>query len=383
MLLVLTKNKIRAVLTSIVLFMLLANMALDPYNKNLVFRTIQQLAKGICLVIYIPYIIHYGNKYVVNVVFRSTLFFLGLIFTYSLFSPYVQNLFPNSYVLLSFLFFYIQAKKDAINSKHLLYFTIGLIIVAINGILIYWGKDYLSDMDKLSDAGGNNYGYMATSALFLLFLYPRKRIYLVIFILGFVFTLFAKKRGASIGAIMALLYYLKFYFQKLNFKRILVYFLIITFFFIPFLWHYHELFFGRFLDSSSGRVDLYMVFIESWFNSSILNFLFGHGYYATMDIVINGASRYAHSDFVEVLYDFGLMGMILYLYMFFSFWYIYYKYYRKNKMDKNSDMYQGFFVLLIYLFIKALISGVYLDVDCAVLMIALGVYSSSKKIPIK
>lgn len=74
--------------------------------------------------------------------------------------------------------------------------------------------------------------------------------------------------------------------------------------------------FERFLniaaDGGSGRVDIYHSVIESFKNSSFTNKLLGHGYNGVFYYGVTFTS--AHNDFLEVLYDNGVIGLILYLF---------------------------------------------------------------------
>ncbi len=64
-------------------------------------------------------------------------------------------------------------------------------------------------------------------------------------------------------------------------------------------------------DDGSGRTIVWSVVINLILNSDFMPFLFGHGYNAvSMDASV-GLS--AHNDFLEVIYDYGLIGLTLYV----------------------------------------------------------------------
>lgn len=62
-------------------------------------------------------------------------------------------------------------------------------------------------------------------------------------------------------------------------------------------------------DGGSGRSEIYTVLLERFFKRSMGEIMFGGGYYGVINII--GGS--AHNDFLEVAYDFGLIGLLAYL----------------------------------------------------------------------
>ena len=65
------------------------------------------------------------------------------------------------------------------------------------------------------------------------------------------------------------------------------------------------------VDGGSGRFDIYHAVIEAFNNSGIINKVLGHGYNGVFNYGVTFTS--AHNDFLEVLYDNGLIGLTLYL----------------------------------------------------------------------
>lgn len=70
-------------------------------------------------------------------------------------------------------------------------------------------------------------------------------------------------------------------------------------------------------DGGSGRVVTYELVWETIKNSDLIKLLFGHGYNAVFIDRISVSS--AHNDFLEVLYDYGAIGFILYVSLLFTF----------------------------------------------------------------
>ena len=65
----------------------------------------------------------------------------------------------------------------------------------------------------------------------------------------------------------------------------------------------------------SGRDIIYSNIWNSWLNSNSFHFLFGYGFAAS--IKITGGS-FAHNDWLEILSNFGLLGVIIFAVLFYQ-----------------------------------------------------------------
>ena len=70
-------------------------------------------------------------------------------------------------------------------------------------------------------------------------------------------------------------------------------------------------------DGGSGRTTTYALVWEAFKNSTIIKQLIGHGYNAVFLDRVSISS--AHNDFLEVLYDYGIIGLILYASLLITF----------------------------------------------------------------
>lgn len=70
-------------------------------------------------------------------------------------------------------------------------------------------------------------------------------------------------------------------------------------------------------DYSSGRIDIIKDVLSKYWNSDASEMMFGHGLGSVADYTREGVS--AHNDFVEILFDFGILGLISLLLFFISF----------------------------------------------------------------
>ena len=80
-------------------------------------------------------------------------------------------------------------------------------------------------------------------------------------------------------------------------------------------------------DGGSGRTVIYKAVLESYSNSNILEMMFGHGYLGVNRVIGRTA---AHNDFLEYLYDFGIVGLLFYTYLHIFFIRRILQLYRKN-----------------------------------------------------
>ena len=66
----------------------------------------------------------------------------------------------------------------------------------------------------------------------------------------------------------------------------------------------------------SGRDIIYSNIWNSWLDSNFFHFLFGYGFAAS--IKISGIGLFAHNDWLEILSNFGLLGVIIFAVLFYQ-----------------------------------------------------------------
>lgn len=68
---------------------------------------------------------------------------------------------------------------------------------------------------------------------------------------------------------------------------------------------------------SSGRDEIYANIFNAWYNNnSVIHFLFGFGFAGST--ALSGVGLLAHNDWLELLSNFGLLGVSIYLYFFYA-----------------------------------------------------------------
>ena len=114
---------------------------------------------------------------------------------------------------------------------------------------------------------------------------------------------------------------------------------------------------------SSGRDDLYTVAWNAFINSNILNQIFGHGIDQSMTFVGN----YAHSDWFELLIDLGIIGVLLYLLIFYRLIVIYFKF---SERLRASERYIFVSILLCW-FTRSIFSMGFTSIEASFFMMGL------------
>ena len=251
---------------------------------------------------------------------------IGFIFNPDLSEGRARDMFKNILGgMLPFYPFYYFAKKDILNSTHLIRFF--LIIMPV--IILQFFKiesTILIEMDTDNTNVVNNMAYSFVSLIPYVFLVKRKKLLsggLMIIIILFIIQ--GAKRGAIIVGSIGLLMY--FYYLMITIEKrqlILGSMAVIIIFLGLSVFAYKTLISNEFLigrmtsvleGDLSGRNIIYKTIFSKWYNcNNIFNLVFGFGFAASVKI----AGDYAHNDWLELLSNFGVLGICAYLFLFYA-----------------------------------------------------------------
>lgn len=206
------------------------------------------------------------------------------------------------------------------------FFIKAMIFIFIFIIFIYFKYYYFNNMALEI----NTIYYVL---LFLPFCASIKKLYIKIFLISLIFfaTFISTKRTAFLACIafIAILYIANLHKTNQYIKKsvLLIISIIII---IIFICNYNNLaeltgkdiFFRLNLnemvaDKGSGRLDIYKAVWTAQINSSFIHWILGSGYNGVInDKIITTNSQFvsAHNDFLEVLYDYGIFGLCLYIF---------------------------------------------------------------------
>ena len=190
------------------------------------------------------------------------------------------------------------------------------------------------------------------------------------------FIVAAVKRGNIVASVIPI-GLLMLYQYKQSKKNLLTMFLLIVFVTVGTLllreYILDNSYFLRRLDDTmagetSNRNRIYRDCFLLWWNSDIIQILFGHGYRSTVQLLHTAA----HSDWLQLLADNGLLGAVLYMVIFISLY----------KNIRKAISWQDRLVLWSALFIwfaKSIYSMAYVENYLFMLMISIGLVIGKQK----
>jgi hypothetical protein len=333
---------------------------IDQYSP---YRIITKFTQFLCIIggsiAFYRFVI---KKYNYRISFNKWfLIFFILLFIYAVFSKRFFDLYPPVlYTLLPFFVFYNSAKNNEIPEFSIKAFTILIFIPGL--ILLYQSFFERSELYGDFFERADNVGYTLLGIVLLFSILKPSKVHLVLITLAFFATLLSLKRGAMIsGSIIYFFYILNYRNQvlmKYNFFNLFVFFGIFFGSFFSLLL-FSDVFLYRFFKDTggSGRDQFYSLILKGWNESTLYRQLIGNGFFSTLDHLGNtyGAAIYAHSDWLEILYDFGLIGIIIFSCIFLSLFLV-----RKKVKKYCPHLFYPFLALLVVLFLKSLISGTYM-----------------------
>ena len=313
--------------------------------------------------------------------FEKALFiFASLNFVYFLFSYFWQN--PNTSqigsslcTLLSFSLFYYLGKSGALTEKFL---NTIIIILTISAFFAYRQAEalLLVSMDRTENITNNastNYLYL----LILLFVIRKQWIRIIVMITSTFLLLHSAKRGNILASVPMILLLMPTFWksgQSLFRRIVIVIVLAISAYYLYQFYNNYEYLQHRIEQtkegSSSHRDEIYYSSWRLWIDADSYHRLF-LGYGADGTIHNNIDNYRAHNDWLEVLVDYGLLGVLLYLYVFLTFLRLVWKNRRKKVI---SHMLLACFLTW---FLKTLYSMGYTDERLILLMFALGIALSN------
>lgn len=111
--------------------------------------------------------------------------------------------------------------------------------------------------------------------------------------------------------------------SSINYKNLFKYLILILILFFIVNYLSGNVIISRFSSSFSskgnGRFSIWLNALKVFNNSSILEKFLGHGFDSVINIKISGSygGHAAHNDFIEVLFDYGIIGLLGYLFIVF------------------------------------------------------------------
>ena len=262
--------------------------------------------------------------------------------------------------LLPIFPFYVFSKKGYVKESS---FSFWIVVFALATLLafILTSRQMIFASTSGRTEFTNNQGLVFISIVPLLFLVKNHKMYqYVLLMILTVLSLLSMKRSAMVLSLALVIWFLGFSLkQSSNWRRIVaissaIIFLILGAVFIDRLYNTSSYFRGRveatLEGNSSGRDEIANDLLR-YFNheATFSQQIFGSGADATLDITYN----YAHNDWLEILINQGIIGVLVYLY----YWLLFFKQWRR--FNRGSPLHAAFGALIIILLFETLFSMSY------------------------
>ena len=221
---------------------------------------------------------------------------------------------------LLFYPFYYYARAKIIKSAY--FFTLLCLLLPLTILQFYLNKNAVLTSSN-SENIVNNIAYLFVALIPFVFFIKKKVLSVAIMMTLMFFIIQGAKRGAVIAGSIGLCLYV--YFQLKNVKKakkIQGYLVAALVVIILIIFAYHTFSNNQFLihrmdlmeeGNTSNRDIIWRQIFNSWYNSNFYHFLIGFGFAGSL--LLTGGN-YAHNDWLELLANFGLIGVLLYLLLF-------------------------------------------------------------------
>lgn len=252
---------------------------------------------------------------------------IGFTFTGSLSNTFHFGMFKGILISsLPFYPFYYFAKKGTLTSRHLI--VLFLIMLPVSILQFYYNKEQVL-FNRISNNQDvvNNAAYMFVNLIPFLFLFKRRKIVSVVGMLILIFFIIqGAKRGAMLVGSFGLVLFLFYQLRTIDKKHRLKGYAITLLGIIVMIYYTY----GSFLENEflikrmellseggvSGRDIIYANIFNNWYNSdNLFNFLFGYGFAGSQKLAYGS---FAHNDWLELLSNFGILGVSIYMILFYS-----------------------------------------------------------------
>ena len=350
-------TKLRTMTLSAILVILFSTNMIAVFAKSIPYRNeLKMLITGVGLLFLFSVL--FGNRIKTNnilismslmmiVILISTGYFYFISYTGVMTRQYATlQLFESVMWIAVFSWAYSIGCKDSGAINHSKYISLAIILFFIL---------FISVRQFARQSGAYEYVSMAYYALCLVpFALLLKNSFLKwsLVVIAFLTTLLSSKRTGFIALVVGMIvyYYVKIRHDKSSRKkRILFVGLIIAAICGYILMQYYISVYDLGIldklvsiqeDEGSGRKDIWILTIDMIRNSDFPRLLLGHGFNS---VYLNSPVHLsAHNDFLEVIYDYGLIGTFIYIIVFAKI----FSYYKKVKAN-SSDLAAAYAVSLV------------------------------------
>ncbi len=266
---------------------------------------------------------------------------------------------------------YLTIKKK-LDINILRVFFVVFLIISI--VLFFTRREYISELYG-SSIIVNNTGYIILSLFALSFIFGKK-LRILYLIVAIIMAGMSAKRGAALQSVMFSVIVFLLSVRGENNKQKISW-TILAIISVTIMVHYFSDSFDAIINrldrdgtQSAARENIFSSIFTSFFDGNPFFMLFGYGSLST----VRFAGNYAHNDFVEILSNFGFLG----LYLLLTFYYSLYRHYRICRKQQNI-LSNILLVSILLCFYKSILSmNLYSDIGCIVMLSAAFAMTYSK-----
>lgn len=282
---------------------------------------------------------------------------------------------------LPFFACYYLAKKGYLNEKHLMLFF--FLMLPLTVLAFYFSRNELiSESIATEDNVVSNVAYSFVSLIPFVFFFGKRKVLAIISLMALVFLIIqGAKRGALVTASVGVLVFGLYQFfsvppgKKIRSYVIAVLGCVCMVFIAFYFFKSNEFLIQRMQSISeggSGRDSIYSALWTAWLNSDdFLVYLLGFGFVATIDK--SGSGFLAHNDWLELLVNFGLLGVLVYFLIFLGIMFYVFSSGIQKKYRLAMLAIAGMWML------QTMFSMYYTSSTTAIVMVALGYLVGSQE----
>lgn len=271
--------------------------------------------------------------------------------------------------LLPIYVFYLLTIRGELSQRKIQLWVIVILIISIAKYSAYMAGSTIGKDDGIT----NNFGYLFVGIISLLVFFNNKTILQYILLaISMVFVMLSMKRGAILVAFSSLIpFSIMLWKQSSKLKRIVLCAFIILFVVGGIYFTYHllqtnEYFVTRIEDTKGGDSSFRdYLYSQLWYHfknePSLLTIIFGAGANATLRITEN----YAHNDWLEILTNQGLFGIMIYLLYWMRLWL---SYRECKKIPELNIAQSGILIFMVASFMMTIFSMSYANLSIGLTM---------------
>lgn len=297
-------------------------------------------------------VILFGVYGLIRIIFPNTDGWLRTNDSTTYFKEYVVSILP-------IYTFYYLSRKGKVTEDWFYHFVWVFLLVSI---LQFYRESIFRLSEVLIDQGGvtNNSGYLFMSIIPCAIFLRRMPLYQFLFIIiSVIFVIASMKRGAILISAISIAFLLPGIVKTMHGRQKIWVMLLIIITLVAGYYYvvnivmqdqYFQFRLERTLEGdASNREDMYPMYFNFFFNqSSILSIFFGNG----ADGTLHYMGDFAHNDWLELLINQGLLGILLYI----TYWYRGYKVFKFVKQNNCIELALLIGLILMSYFAKSFIS---------------------------